>query len=186
MNFNSHSDLKGTHAILSPSTYYWIRYKDRDKFEKYVRGKEAVRKGVEDHEFACLCIKRRQRLPKIKNTLNMYVNDAIGFRMTPEQPLYYSDVCFGTADSIVYDQKKKKLRIHDLKTGSIAASMDQLLIYAAIFCLEYKVKPNSIKTELRIYQNNEIVVYEPDAKELTDAVDQVIFANKMVNEILDI
>lgn len=186
MNFNEHSSLKGMHAILSPSSYHWIRYKDRDRFEKFVRGKEAIRKGTEDHEFACLCIQRKQRLPKSKATLNMYVNDAIGFRMEPEQPLVYSENCFGTADAILFDERKKKLRIHDLKTGTIPASMDQLMIYAAIFCLEYKIKPSDITVELRIYQNNEITVYEPDFKELTETIDQVIFANKMVNEILDV
>lgn len=186
MNFNAHSELKGQHAVLSPSSYYWIRYKDRERFEAFVRSKDAMRKGTEDHEFACLCIRRKQRLPKSKVTLNMYVNDAIGFRMTPEQPLYYSEICFGTADAIAYDEKKKKLRIHDLKTGINPASMDQLLLYAAIFCLEYKVKPSTLDTELRIYQNNEIVVHNPDAKELNEAIDQVIFANKTVNEILEV
>ena len=99
--------------------------------------------------------------------------------------MQYSDICFGTADSIIFDERQKKLRIHDLKTGSTPASMDQLLIYAAIFCLEYKVKPSTIAVELRIYQNNEIVIFEPTTEELTDAIDQVIFANKMVNEIID-
>lgn len=185
MNFNEHSELKGVHAILSPSSYHWIRYRDREKFENLVRSKEAVKRGIEDHEFACLCIKRKQRLPKSNATLNMYVNDAIGFRMEPEQVLMYSDQCFGTADAIRFDERKKKLRIHDLKTGSIPASMDQLMIYAAIFCLEYKAKPSDIKVELRIYQNNDVVIYEPDSKELTKVIDQVIFANKTVNEILD-
>lgn len=185
MNFNEHSDLQGKHAVLSPSSYYWIRYKDKEKFESFVRSREAMRKGTEDHEFACLCIRRKQRLPKSDITLNRYVNDAIGFRMIPEQPLFYSERCFGTADAIFYDEKKKKLRIHDLKTGVNPASMDQLLLYAAIFCLEYKVKPSTISVELRIYQNNDITIYEPDTKELNEAIDQVIFANKMVNEILD-
>lgn len=186
MNFNEHSNLKGLHAILSPSSYHWIRYKDRAKFENLVRSKEAIKKGTEDHEFACLCIQRRQRLPKSRNTLNMYVNDAIGFRMQPEQPLFYSDICFGTADAIIYDEKRKKLRIHDLKTGTIPGSMDQLLIYAAIFCLEYRIKPSTISVELRIYQNGEIAIYEPTEEELVSAIDQVIFANKTVNEIMDL
>ena len=184
MNFNSHLDLKGRHAVLSPSSYHWLRYDSREKFERYVKSKDAVRKGVEDHEFACLCIQRKQKLPKSKVTLNMYVNDAIGFNMEPEQCLYYSDNCFGTADAIRYDEKKKKLRIHDLKTGVTPASTDQLLVYAGLFCLEYKVKPISISTELRIYQNNEVNIYEPDSREITDIIDQIILANKWVNEIL--
>lgn len=39
------------------------------------------------------------------------------------------------------------LRIHDLKTGISPVHMDQLLIYAALFCLEYKIKPGSIDTD---------------------------------------
>lgn len=184
MIFNSHLDLRGQHAILSPSSHYWLRYDSREKFEKFVKSKEAVKKGIEDHNFACLCIQRKQRLPKTKSTLNMYVNDAIGFNMEPEQPLKYSDNCFGTADAIRFDEKKKKLRIHDLKTGVNPASMDQLMAYAGIFCLEYKVKPTSLSTELRIYQNDEITIFEPTAKELTEVIDQIILANKWVNEIL--
>jgi hypothetical protein len=32
----------------------------------------------------------------------MYVNDAIGYQMTPEQPIYYSENCVGTADAISF------------------------------------------------------------------------------------
>ena len=184
MNFNAHLDLVGKHAILSPSKYHWLRYDDREQFEKLVRSADAVRKGIEDHEFACLCIKRKQKLPKTRDTLNLYVNDAIGFNMEPEQPLCYSDNCFGTADAIRFDEKRKKLRIHDLKTGVTPASMDQLLVYAGIFCLEYKINPSGISTELRIYQNNDIQTYNPDTSELTTVIDQIILANKWVNEIL--
>lgn len=186
MNFNSHLELSGRHAILSPSKHYWLHYDSKDKFEKYVRSADAVRKGIADHEFACLCINRKQRLPnRPKKTLDMYVNDAIGFGMEPEQILYYSDNCFGTADAIRFDERKRKLRIHDLKTGTSPASMDQLLGYAGLFCLEYNVKPSSITTELRIYQNNDIQIYEPDSRELTEVIDQIIMANKWVNEILN-
>jgi len=186
MNFNSHFELRGKHAMLSPSKYSWLRYDSRDKFEKFVRSADAVRKGVADHEFACLCIQRKQKLPnRPKCTLDTYVNDAIGFGMEPEQVLYYSDNCFGTADAIRFDERKKKLRIHDLKTGVTPASMDQLMVYAGLFCLEYKTKPSDISSELRIYQNNEVQIYEPDPKELMDVIDQIILANKWVNEILN-
>lgn len=185
MNFNTHSDLEGAHAILSPSSYHWLRYGDKERFAQLVKSKEAVRKGIEDHAFACLCIKRKQRLPKSKLTLNMYVNDAIGFRMEPEQVLYYSDNCFGTADAIVFSERKKQLRIHDLKTGATPASMDQLVLYAALFCLEYKYNPRNINTELRIYQNNEVLIHVPEKDEISSAVDQIILGNKWVNEILE-
>lgn len=184
MNFNQHSDLKGAHAILSPSSYHWLRYTSKEKFEQLVKSKEAVRKGIEDHNFACLCIQRHQRLPKSRVTLNMYINDAIGYRMEPEQVLYYSENCFGTADAISFNERKKILRIHDLKTGSTPASMDQLLLYAALFCLEYKYTPSSIYTVLRIYQNNDVVEYEPTPEELTAVADQIILGNKWVNELI--
>lgn len=80
--------------------------------------------------------------------------------MTPEQPLYFSDNCFGTADAISF--RKNELRIHDLKTGSTPANLKQLEIYAALFCLEYNKDPTSIKIVLRIYQNNEIFEEEPE------------------------
>lgn len=63
--------------------------------------------------------------------MNMYVNDAISFRMVPEQILFYSENCFGTADTIVF--RNGTLRIHDLKTGVVPAHMEQLEIYAALF-----------------------------------------------------
>ena len=50
-------------------------------------------------------------------------------KMTPEQILYYSDNCFGTADAILF--RNNFLRIHDLKTGKIPAHMEQLEIYAS-------------------------------------------------------
>ena len=123
----------------------------------------------------------RQKLPKSQKTLNMYVNDAIGYKMTPEQMLYYSDNCFGTADAISF--KQNVLRIHDLKTGEIPAHMEQLLIYAALFCLEYRVKPGDIQTELRIYQHNEILLHEPAADEILPIMDKIISFDKVLKQI---
>ena len=90
----------------------------------------------------------------------MYVNDAIGFKLRPEQILYYSPNCFGTADAI--DLRGDLLRIHDLKTGKVPAHIEQLMIYAALFCLEYGIKPSDIDTELRIYQGDDILVENYD------------------------
>jgi hypothetical protein len=106
----------------------------------------------------------------------MYVNDAIGFRMTPEQPLYYSNNCFGTTDAICFRQKT--LRIHDLKTGSSLTSMKQLEIYAAIFCLEYSEIPEAI--ELRIYQNDQIIVHSPSYSEIKYMMNKIIEADKQI------
>mgnify|MGYP002541746111 CR=1 FL=1 len=138
MNFNKHSNLEGQHAFLGASKYHWINYSEDKVAEAYSKFL-ATQKGTVLHAFAAQCISLGQKLPKSQKTLNMYVNDAIGFKMTPEQVLYYSDNCFGTADAILF--RNGLLRIHDLKTGQIPAHMEQLEIYAALFCLEYKVKP---------------------------------------------
>lgn len=163
MNFNNHSNLEGQHAFLGASKYHWINYSEdkvADAYSKFL----ATQKGTVLHAFAAQCISLGQKLPKSQKTLNMYVNDAIGYKMTPEQTLFYSENCFGTADSISY--RSGLLRIHDLKTGVIPAHMEQLMIYAALFCLEYKVKPADIDMELRIYQNNEVLYHNPTAEDI--------------------
>jgi hypothetical protein len=146
-----HFNLTGQHAYLGASKYHWINY-DEDKLALAYNRFLAAQKGTELHEFAARCIKLGQKLPKSKKTLNMYVNDAIGYRMKPEQVLYYSDNCFGTADAISF--KDGLLRIHDLKTGTTPAHIEQLMIYASLFCLEYKCKPSDIDIELRLYQSD--------------------------------
>ena len=180
MNFNSHFELDGRHSFLSPSKCHWLNYDD-DKLVESYRKSLAVQRGTELHDFAARCIRLNQKLPKSRKTLNMYVNDCIGFKMTPEQPLYFSDNCFGTADAIAF--RDVFLRIHDLKTGATPAHMEQLLIYAALFCLEYRVKPGTIQTELRIYQNNEIVVSNPEADELASVMDKIISFDRVLNRI---
>lgn len=134
----------------------------------------AVQRGTELHDFACQCIKLKQDLPRAKKTLNMYVNDALHFNLTPEQPLYYSRNCFGTADAISFDERKRFLRIHDLKTGVSSTHMEQLQIYAALFCLEYHVKPDTFGSELRIYQNDAIQIYVPDSADIAKIMDTII------------
>ena len=103
--------------------------------------------------------------------------------MRPEQPLYYSENCFGTADAIAWDEKTKFLRIHDLKTGEVPAHMEQLYIYAALFCLEYHQKPGTMGFELRIYQNNEIVASNPTAEHILPIMDKIIQFDKVLNNI---
>lgn len=180
MNFNKHSQLEGQHAFLGASQYHWINYTEEkvaERFSSFL----ATLKGTELHEFAATCIKLKQKLPRSEKTLNMYVNDAIGFKMHPEQVLYYSDNCFGTADSISF--KNNFLRIHDLKTGVTPVKMEQLLIYVALFCLEYKVKPGSIKIELRIYQNDNIQICNPEADDILPIMDKIVSFDKVINKI---
>ena len=180
MNFIKHSNLEGQHAFLGASKYHWINYDDDKLAESYMRFL-ATQKGTILHAFAAQCILLGQKLPKSKKTLNMYVNDAIGYKMTPEQVLYYSDNCFGTADAISF--RDGLLRIHDLKTGIIPAKIEQLKIYAALFCLEYKIKPGEIETELRIYQNDEIIYHEPGADEIAPIIDRIITSDKIINRL---
>ena len=101
MKFVDHSKLKGQHAFLSASKYSWLNYSEDQVMDAYEK-RMAQARGVVLHDFAARCITLNQRLPKSKKTLNSYVNDAIGFKMTPEQVLYYSDNCYGTADAICF------------------------------------------------------------------------------------
>lgn len=180
MNFFNHKNLEGFHAFLGASKYHWINY-DEEKLVNTYQKYMATLRGTELHEFAAQCIKLGQKLPKSKKTLNMYVNDAIGFKMKPEQVLYYSDNCFGTADSISF--RNNFLRIHDLKTGATPAHMEQLMIYAALFCLEYKYKPSDIDIELRIYQSDEIVGYNPTAEDIVPIMDKIVTFDKVISKI---
>ena len=180
MEFNKHKNLEGCHAFLGASKYHWINY-DPEKVAASYRNYLATLKGTELHDFAARCIKLGQKLPKSKKTLNMYVNDAIGYRMTPEQVLYYSDNCFGTADSISF--KDGLLRIHDLKTGVTPAHMEQLEIYAALFCLEYKIKPADIDIELRIYQSHDIMIFNPTVEDIVPIMDKIITSDKIISKI---
>ena len=180
MRFNAHTNLVGQHAFLGASKYHWINYDENkvaDAYSKFL----AVQKGTMLHEFAAQCIKLGQKLPRSQKTLNMYVNDAIGFKMIPEQVLYYSENCFGTADSISF--RNCLLRIHDLKTGVIPAHMEQLMIYAALFCLEYKTKPSEIDMELRLYQSDEIMIHNPGPDEILPIIDKIIAFDKIINKI---
>lgn len=177
MNFNNHSNLEGQHAFLGASKYHWINYNEQklaESFSKFM----AAQRGTELHEFAAQCIRLGQKLPKSKKTLNMYVNDAIGFKMTPEQTLYYSENCFGTTDAISF--RDNFLRIHDLKTGEIPAHMEQLEIYASLFCLEYGIKPTQIEMELRLYQSEEILVFNPSADDLIPIINNIIKFDKVI------
>lgn len=178
MIFNDHSRYEGQHAFLGASKYHWINY-DEVKLASAYTNFLATQKGTELHAFAAQCIRLGQKLPKSKKTLNMYVNDAIGFRMTPEQILFYSPNCFGTADTISF--RDGYLRIHDYKSGVVPAHMEQLEIYNALFCLEYRVKPTEIHTELRLYQNNEVLFHNPEPDDIFQIMDKIVRFDKVIS-----
>ncbi len=180
MKWNEHYELIGAHAFLSPSKYHWTNY-DLDKLKFTYDNFRMAELGTRLHAFAKECIDLGQPLPKSKKTLNLYVNDAIGFRMKTEQTLFYSINCFGTADSICF--RNNELRIHDLKTGTSPSSMKQLEVYAALFCLEYAIDPKDIFIELRLYHTNEVIVHNPDPKDINSIMNKIIFLDKELEKI---
>lgn len=180
MNWNDHYSLKGLHSFLSPSKYHWINY-DADKMVKVYNNYKAAERGTKLHEFAANAIALGIKLPRSAKTLNLYVNDAIGFRMTPEVCLFYSRNAFGTADAISF--RKNKLRIHDLKTGVIPGSLYQLEIYASLFCLEYDKSPNDIDYEFRMYQSDEVIIHQPSPTDILYIMGKIREFDSKIEEI---
>lgn len=183
MIFAKHLNLEGLHAPFSPSQSSWLRYDDDKALEVYANRK-AAEVGTRLHQWAKDTIDLGIKQPKSKKTLYAYVNDAIGFKMDTEVVLYYSDRFFGTADSISF--RNGVLRIHDLKTGKsgkIEDHMEQLEIYAALFCLEYKIKPGDIDMELRVYKNDEILVHNPTAEDILPIMDKIVHLNDLLEKI---
>lgn len=210
MRWNDHSNLKDTHALFSPSSPSWANYTPERLRERYITN-SATDIGTAIHEEAMWHIRKkilvkstargelklelykRPNIPDdVVDSLDFdgifknymaYVNDAIGYRMDAEVILYANDLCYGTADAITF--KDNFLRIHDLKTGVTTAHIEQLYAYAALFCLEYKVDPRKIQTELRIYQLNDILVNNPTGDDIMPFVDQINEINKMNKEIFE-
>lgn len=182
MNFNKHYNLEGRHAFLGASKYSWLNY-DADKLRESYLNVQARYRGTQLHELASNLIKLGVKLPATHQTLNMFVNDAIGYRMQSEQILYFSDNCFGTADAISYKEKNKKLRIHDLKTGTTPASMKQLYIYTALFCLEYAMDPHAMDIELRIYQSDDIEKCIPETTDILQVMQQIRSFDLILKEL---
>lgn len=179
MQFNRHKILEGLHAPFSPSQSSWLRYNDDKALEVY-SNRKAAEMGTKLHQWAKDTIDLGIKQPRSKKTIYAYVNDAIGYKMDTEVILFYSERFFGTADAISF--RDNKLRIHDLKTGKTAVHMEQLEIYAALFCLEYRFKPFDIEIELRIYQNDTIIVHEPEPQDIVRIMDHIIHLNKLLEK----
>lgn len=180
MNFNRHLNLSGLHAPFSASQSSWLGYDDDKAMEVYAN-RRAAEMGTKLHQWAKDTIDLGIKQPRSKKTIYAYVNDAIGFKMETEVVLFYSERFFGTADAISF--RDGVLRIHDLKTGKTPVHMEQLMVYAALFCLEYKVKPADIDIELRIYQNDEILYHNPEVDEIVPIMDKIIHLNKLLEKI---
>lgn len=197
--FNNHPEVReGAHAIISPSRHILKPDYTTDQFDNYIRSTYSTVIGTSIHELASDLIKARiritpkeaQKMIELKlwqsriprnvydannyiSTLVPFVKDAIGYDMESEQVLKYSDFAFGTADAIRFNNAKGELRIHDLKTGKIPASLDQLVSYAALFFLEYHLKPGDFKVTLCIYQGGEILTGLPTAPDILPIMDQI-------------
>lgn len=182
MKWNQHWELAGKHSFLSPSGYHWLNY-DSEKLRQVYLNQAAKERGTKLHALASDLINMGVRLPRNNNTLNAFVNDAIGYRMRSEQTLYFSPHCFGTADAIQYNEKKHLLRIHDLKTGYIPAHMEQLEIYASLFFLEYNYDPHDITTILRIYQCDEVIEETADPDVLCSIMDTIVNFESILSDL---
>lgn len=182
MNFIRHLNLEGLHAPFSPSQSAWLRYDDEKALEVY-SNRKAAEMGTRLHAWAKDTIDLGIKQPKSKKTLYAYVNDAIGFKMDTEVVLFYSERFFGTADAISF--RNNMLRIHDLKTGKVGkieSHIEQLEIYAALFCLEYKVKPEDIEMELRVYKNDEVVCHTPEVEDIRYIMGKIVHLNKLLEQ----
>ena len=184
MIWKNYSKLEGKHAFLGASKFSWLNY-DEDKLAETYFNFLAIARGTRLHALAKEHIDLKIKMPRSKQTLNQYINDAIGFGLSPEVLLYYSDNCFGTADAISF--KDNFLRIHDLKTGTTPAHLEQLQIYAALFCLDYKVDPERLDMELRIYQNDDInyvnTTEHPELREdIRFIMNKIIEFDKLINK----
>lgn len=180
MEFIVHKNLKGLHAPFNPSQPHWLRYDDDKAIEIYLN-KQAAKMGTRLHEYAADAITLGRKQPRSNETVCAYINDAIGYKMTPEVVLFYSENFFGTADTICF--RNNKLRIHDLKTGVTPASMEQLWVYAALFCLEYKVRPGDIEIETRIYQFDDKQIDYPTAEDIVPIMDHIIHLDKILQKL---
>ena len=207
MIFQTISNLDGKHAPFSPSQPYWLGDDDKGIIKRF-HAMYASSIGTVLHDFARKRIKYGMKLSKadkksaiidileagipkkvvdgldfdfIFDNLQSYVNDAIGFRMSPEVHLYFSDNFFGTTDAISFHEKEKKLRIADLKTGNATPHIEQLIIYAALFCLQYKKNPSDFDICLSFYHRGEIVEVETTANDIQETMDKIVAFDDVIS-----
>lgn len=183
MQWEDRSNANQRHWFLSPSKHSWLTCDD-DKLISNYEGEMRKIRGTELHAWAAWTIELGLTQSKSKQTLYMYVNDAIKYNMSVEQTLIYDPkYAGGTADAITLDGNL--LRIHDLKTGETPASMDQLLCYAALFCLSRNWDPYQLMYELRIYQSDQIVIYKPTPDEVAEKMDRYIHCCQVLHQHFD-
>lgn len=181
MIFRDYSHVKDKHATLSPSNPAWLNYND-DALVRAYYSRRAAERGTKLHEFAKQAIELGLKLRDDGTTISTYINDCIGYRMTPEQVLFVDEWAFGTADAISF--RDNILRVFDLKNGIIEADMRQLKIYAAYFCMNYSKSPFDMDLiDLRIYQNDAIKAEAGDPDEIFHIMQHTIDCAKFYRQL---
>ncbi len=183
MDFNSHSDISGKHAFLSPSSPHWLNYDEQKVEARYYSYSASVR-GTNLHKLAQNSIELGVHLDPRHGALAAYVADAIAYRMHCEVPLVYSPNAFGHADTLSFWDYF--LRIHDLKTGITPSKPTQLEVYGALFCLEYGHSPFDIQIETRIYQGDEATVFEPPPERIQGIMETIVKHDKQIEALKEV
>lgn len=158
--------VKNAKDVIKDAEFYIYKtyFKDAEKYD--------IRKKAKLNKIGYRLLRSLKHIPNESvETVKAYINDAIGFKMKTEVRLEYSDDFFGTCDAIKAD--KNSLRIHDLKTGSTPAHMDQLLVYEALYCLQNDIDPYKLQSELRIYQSNDILIANPTGDEIVPVMETI-------------
>lgn len=180
MNFNDHSRLGDRHALLSASQSHWLNYDDQ-KLEARYYSLNAAKRGTDLHLLAHECIRMGVKQRSSKEAFCRYVNDGIKYGMTCEVRLFYSENCFGSADTVSYNNGL--LRIHDYKSGITPASFRQLYVYAALFCLEYGKDPYEEAIELRIYQGVDLKIDIPEPEAIAHVMDRIVHCDEIIQRL---
>lgn len=183
-DFYDHHDLRDQHAYLSASKHSWVNYDDEHMRTVYFN--ELMKKrGTEMHAYAEMANRLGIRQRGNKVTIDKFINDGLDYDMKAEVVLYYSRNCFGTTDLIGYDKRKNLVRIFDLKNGKIPVTkFDQLHIYGALFCLEYKFDPMKLDFDFRLYQNDGILVDDEYTNEdIRHVMDKIIHFDEMIENM---
>jgi hypothetical protein len=189
---NRHPEIEDRHAIFGGSKYAWTNKTPEENANDIFKDDAAVL-GTKLHDLARRHIELDIPMGRSQKTLNLYINHALKYGMVPEVALKASPYHFGKADALSFD-KNGKLKIFDLKTGVRPASFRQLEIYAAFFIMEYApmlgINPNDLDIELRIYQNDDVLIGTPSANDIRPIIDNITetlkIAGKTASSLRDI
>ena len=147
----------------SVKTYIWLKYRN-------------------DKDYRGMLLENMDYLPReIYPTVKLFVNDCLGYHMQSEQRVEYSELFWGTSDAIKFENNI--LQVFDLKTGSKPAKETQLLVYAALYCLQEHMKPDQLDgIETRIYQNGEVFIGNPPSEIIYDVMHKIVHADSLLTK----